>query len=449
MLIKIQSDNPNLLSLLNKNPESDNGVYLSSYKEGVAVGVCISANEYHMFFHDDGSDTFGTGEVMDYLWGVTPNSFVIVLNQLLDDLFKNPDKVNERKISWLDNKTFGELDTYETKIEIDNFLIDSSWYRDGEFLLSKYVDGVEIIGGGEKLHKLVVTKRNLHQAINTVVMVALMCEVSNKDSDLYIEEGFARKYIKILGNIENVPYFVFYLYAKRILSRFIDKSGITLVKELSEVATKTIGLECEMTQFGTHFDRLRFIRNLIDRDVAVLNYGCEGFFYEKKIKNMTAPWVSYDIVDMTENFNKIVESGYRNIVQDWTFSNDLDEINKNQVYQVIMSEVLEHNRPEDFEKELTDLVNKFKVSRLIITTPNKGFNKHYFLNDDEGTSIRREDHIHEMGGAEFKEYITKWVSTLSLETTVEFSSIGDVVDGEAVTSGVVIDFIKYNTNETE
>jgi hypothetical protein len=76
-------------------------------------------------------------------------------------------------------------------------------------------------------------------------------------------------------------------------------------------------------------------------------------------------------------------------------------------------------------------------STIIITTPNAGFNKHYSL-----TTMRHDDHKWEHSVEQFREYFEDLVKTilphLTKHFTYEFVGIGDSVNDEHVTQGVIV-----------
>jgi hypothetical protein len=76
-------------------------------------------------------------------------------------------------------------------------------------------------------------------------------------------------------------------------------------------------------------------------------------------------------------------------------------------------------------------------SSVIITTPNAEFNKHYHL-----TTMRHDDHKWEHSTEEFRQYFEDIVQTILpnyiKHFTYEFVNIGDSVNNEYVTQGVII-----------
>ena len=50
MIIQIRSNNPHLLDVLNKNPNTDCGIYAKSLRNGQLIGNAVSAHQYDVVF---------------------------------------------------------------------------------------------------------------------------------------------------------------------------------------------------------------------------------------------------------------------------------------------------------------------------------------------------------------------------------------------------------------
>ena len=70
-------------------------------------------------------------------------------------------------------------------------------------------------------------------------------------------------------------------------------------------------------------------------------------------------------------------------------------------------------------------------NKIIITTPNRSFNKFYMLGQD----FRHDDHKWEYTELQFKEYIQEIVTD---DLKVTFLDIGDTVDGISCSQGVIL-----------
>ena len=52
MIIQIRSNNPHLLDVLNKNPNTDFGIYAKSLRNGQLIGNAVNTHQYDVVFQD-------------------------------------------------------------------------------------------------------------------------------------------------------------------------------------------------------------------------------------------------------------------------------------------------------------------------------------------------------------------------------------------------------------
>lgn len=425
MVIQINSSG-DLLSVLFKNPDTDFGLYLRSMRNGYVVGNAISPNEYHCVFQDTKhSYTRYEDNQIDFKSFCTPVAVLNIFSELFRHLLKDEKEVMDTDVPWL-KKSLRHVDTEPCIIEVDNIWCDSNWYRDETFLLSKYMLGIDLKEKRWNLFSLKVSGQTVFDAINKVALVAFFLSITNRDR-AYIDDSFVTKYARILGNIKGVPYFVYYLFIKRacIQSQKIFKQ---MKPYLETTFKKNTGQDIEFTINDTHTDRLQFIRNNIDFSNTILDYGCGEFratrFMAKKV---TGKVYSYDL----EDYSELHEKFQKRYAFEWEFVKSLEDVPKTEPLSVVMAEVVEHNELKDIETQIKTLCKKWNVKQLIITTPNRDFNKHYFDSDE----FRHDDHKWEMTCDEF----TEWIDSFGFKN-VTHHSIGDRVEKDFVTCGVVINF---------
>jgi hypothetical protein len=83
---------------------------------------------------------------------------------------------------------------------------------------------------------------------------------------------------------------------------------------------------------------------------------------------------------------------------------------------------------------------KLNFDKMVITTPNVEFNKHYML---EG-KFRHDDHKYEMSRIEFEEFMTTIMNEIDVDKvkfTYKYISIGDMVDDVSTTQGYLVEKI--------
>jgi hypothetical protein len=96
----------------------------------------------------------------------------------------------------------------------------------------------------------------------------------------------------------------------------------------------------------------------------------------------------------------------------------------------ILGEVIEHMELADAASIVRSCLEYPSCNKVIITTPNADFNRHYF---DEG--MRHPDHKFEFTKNEFMSWLNE---TVGVQYDVAYLDIGDMVDEISVSVGAVI-----------
>ena len=175
-------------------------------------------------------------------------------------------------------KTFQEIDNQQATIEVSTFFIDSGWYENDRFLLSQYIDGISVIHKIGNNYNLKIKGNSVREAIQKFSMVALFTHFTNRYAVYsYIDDGFIQKYITIFKNISGIPYFVFYLFIKRIMRS--PKQFDTFKPQLEAYFNN----EVQFVFTDTHQSRKEFICNRINSNENVLDFGCGKMQYFKKL----------------------------------------------------------------------------------------------------------------------------------------------------------------------
>lgn len=432
MILRIKSENENLMSILNKNPNTDLGLYLKPLRNGHIVGNVVDKNNYEVVFCDTKfSYTSYEDNSMDFKSFCSPEVILNIIRDIFPQLLKTQDVYYNGTIPWLGDKSFKEVDSVGCEIVVDNFLINSGWYRNGEFLLSRYIPNVIVDENGkERIYKLTIKGDNVYDAFNLLGLVSFLTALTNSN-DYYVDNSQVVKYSDVLVNIKNIPYFVYYLFIKRAVrsSKTFDEIVDKLQQKFSQ---DNGGIYTKFTPNDTHRDRILYCASHLDFEKPILYFGCGELKHEKySMKHFKNTVWSYDIEDVTNLHNSIIQN---NKIKNWFFTTNLQDIDKDLEYQVVLTEVIEHNKPTEMLKELKKTLKDFKISKLIITTPDKDFNKNYLLEDNE---VRLDDHVFEYTLGEFKNFCEQ---LSGLQGGIEYHQIGDVVGSNCVTLGSVISY---------
>lgn len=402
MKYKIKSTNPNLLSILNKNPSSNFGMYLEKLGEGVLVGNCISEYEYRVGFHIGQKNSFPKNESnqLDFQDFCNPRIFLSSINSLFETLIKDKTSVLQKRLGWLDNKTIQEIDSKEflTTISIDNIYIDSNWAkRNGEFVLAKYFPQIKnfrhIIGN---IYSFDIESNSIVECINMLSFVAMMLSVVNFQY-YRVEKDVIKKYLRILKNIGNIPYFVIYLFKVRVLN---DPQVFEVFKnELEQISQEPL----KLSYGNTHTQRINAILPLISYERNVVDFGSGELIYAKKILPKLGEGLKYFAIDVDEDVADHVSKIKDRFKNPLIYHKEIPSSDVlNQDFEVIMSEVLEHVGIEEGKKIILQFLNNPFCKKIIVTTPNKDFNVHYKMEENE---VRRYDHVQELTEKEFVKFV--------------------------------------------
>jgi hypothetical protein len=429
MILKIKSSNDRLPDLLYKNPGTDNGLYCKPLKNGQVIGNVISKNEYEAVFQDKKySYCPEDSNVIDFQSYCSPLAALHVCSELFGHLLKSRAEFARTPVKWL-GITQGEADSAACTIEIPSFYIDSTWYRDGKFLLSKYFKGIETVQQSPRIFRLTVTGKSVFDAFNLLALTAIFAHVTNHYAiSIYIDDSMVQKWGRILTNIENVPYFVFYLFIMRAVR------SVKQFEELKPVFERYLansGLQANLVIENTSRQRTTFITNLLELTVPVLDIGCGELAYYKKMKtrDFTAPYYAVDSNPDMEQLAETIARRYED--SNLFFYPSPEAFTSGEQVNILLTEVIEHNTPEE-AKELIAKALSYNFNKLIITTPNVEFNPFYSMEKE----FRHEDHCFELTREAFRLLITSCIKGRNVN--VEYFYLGDSLNGIQPTQGCII-----------
>jgi hypothetical protein len=430
MILKIKSNNDYLADILYKNPDTDEGLYFKPLRNGYVVGNIVNKNYYEVVFQDEKYSYLPEeSNQIDFQSYCSPLAVLHICNELFGHILKSREEFQHKEIVWL-GRTQGEADTESCMIEVPSFFIDSNWYRNGRFLLSKYFEGISIQQQTNRIFKLTIRSKSIFEAFNLLSLTALFTHITNDYGIFtFMDNNLAQKFGRILTNLENVPYFVFYLF---ILKAIKSEKQFAELKPVFEEYLSKQGLEVNLVSQGTTRLRLLHITGLLDPDLPVLDIGCGEFAYYKKMMALGFK-MPYYAIDKEARFEALSEHiGRRYEEQNLFFYRSLEEFNSNELLNIILTEVIEHNPKE----EATRLIKKalsYNFNKVIITTPNIEFNRFYAMEQ----KFRHDDHCFEPTGKEFEEMIFDCTGENNRFHT-EFFRLGDCIDGVCPVQGVII-----------
>jgi small RNA 2'-O-methyltransferase len=430
MIIKIKSSNPHLMDLLYKNPNTDFGVYAKPLKKGIVIGNIVDENNYEILFQDTKYSYLPEdSNQIDFQSYCNPLVVMDISADFFNHILKSKIEFDNKSIEWL-STTQGAIDTYACTIEIPTFYIRSGWIKDGKFLLSKYLPQIELMHSVGHNYSLKINANSIFESINLMCLVSVFAHLTNDYGVFtYVEEEFAKKYARIMTNIKGVPYFVFYLFIKRGVKNL---KMFDVVKPVFEQYLFESGLKTELTYLSTHIARIEYIASNIDLNYPVLDIGCGELLYYKKFMKEGFK-KSYYAIDKEERFGALAETiGQRYTTNNLFFNTDLNEFKNDEIVNILLTEVIEHNTIEEAQELLKSLL-QLNFNELYITTPNSDFNKFY----SEDLESRHDDHKFELSDLEFKKMMRQICSGRK-DLSLRFDAIGDKINDIQTTQVCII-----------
>jgi hypothetical protein len=423
-IVKVGSTNPDLSFVLAKNPNTiidSKKPYTKELRKGCVYGWYTNetATEFKMWFRDsDLASSFVDGErgefeyldTSRYSSGLAPISMI---TQCLATALKKPDEK--------DTEGFEAYCTFPLKI---------SNRRYNEMLAKSYqgiasIDATPIYGDH---YEITIRAPRVYTVLNIAMLVCLMQCLNDDDTYVRLDKSGVEKYITCL-NAANAPYFVRYLFAMRAIQN-------RAVFEQMKPKLQGPGMEL---QFGnTRQQRFDAISGVLTGGETLIDIGCGEMFYALRFcsKYETVFAVDGDPEIQEINRGKVAKRQIDNITPlevmatpEWVKENEslFDGAD------VLLTEVVEH-MPQADATALIEAIMKTNYRKLVITTPNKDFNRFYGFAEDD---TRHPDHHFELPYTKFVHWMDElWESKTSSATVW---GIGDRVEGTSVTSAAVFE----------
>lgn len=405
-VLKIKSENKDLSWVIIKNPES--GIAEKKIRQGMGYGWFPNPEDpttYVCYFKDrlDYCSFSETG--FEYLDQTQYSSMLVnwaLINTLLSSAVR---KDNDKDIVCHQEISFFNV----TKFNI----------RSMEHFVGWGLYDIKVNRVGDDIYDIVVSGNStIKDILNFCMVMAIFVSPRMKCPD----NDFFEKYCKVIQDFD-FPYFLRYLFIRNYLSEkdsfqkyahLVSKEGITF------------------NSGDTSMQRLRAIEKQLTFTNPILDIGCgEGFFaINITRKNKNCEYVAMDIdEDLVDVLKNKADARKLNIT---TFKNH-EDIPKDEVYDILLVEVIEHMPLEEAKALIRYIYKNYNFETLYITTPNKDFNKYYYINEGE---FRHDDHKWEMNFKDFKSLIVELFG--GLDVCIDFQGIGDSVDGDHTSSCAVI-----------
>ena len=383
MLIQINSSNASIGYILNKNPNS--GLLIKSLRKGFILGKFVNPLTYVCAFEEGlNQDSFEKeGNYLVYRGYCSAEAALSILTTLFDCITKDKNKQYE------DGPSLNTI--YIPCIDISNVSI----FNTEDYKVTSYA-----VADNCNLVDLTIT--NNGSLIDVIRYTALLLFMQVlKDNVTYLQWDRLVVYANIIKKDDKVPFVVRHRL-RGILEPSLVKKAIPLLNNDS----------IKLSNHGRNEQqRMAFVSNYIINRSCVLDIGCGPGKYIKVSKA-----TKYIGVDIDENCleKSKAKASYLNLeasfYTDWQTA--LEQLTEPTT--VLLIEFIEHVEKHIALLILEKLCLCSHVKQILISTPNKDFNKHFNIAND---CLRYEDHIYEMTEEEFKKLPGKNVNW------------GDSVDG--------------------
>lgn len=386
MILSILSTNPELSYLLCKNP---NKPRIIPIRKGQSIGFYPFPHEFRITFID-APDEISYPEYQDQEFEFLSlgkfNSPMCALNLIS---------------SWctLQTKYDG---VHENTIIIQHLRIKDKIFK----IIQKHYPEINLEVVCDKNYMLVYkAKDTLVNMLQKLQLILTMIAIDNGET--YFDKSFLQKMFRLI-NVTNAPYFV----------RYVLKSAARPWKEYCHLfQNDRMKIEAE----DNFSRRKKYVGEHLD-STDIIDIGCgEGRYFTKDVNIYHGVEINDETRALAKRRADIKK--FDNVV---LYSN-IEEVSVTDPVNIICTEVIEHVPLSDLS-HLFKQIKRIAFKKLIFTTPNRDFNQFY------GVETRHEDHKWECSKQEFEQLMNKHFS----KYRIEYSDLGDCVDGIHTTLGAVI-----------
>ena len=409
-MLSIQSPEQELSYILCKNP--NNGMIAKKVKKGTLFGFYENPQKYNVVFFDGMDEIsfkhnkYQEFEYLDSTRYHSPSFVTTALNTFFDTAMHGID---------IDHVGEYSIKIEMIKIRKNKVFTFLRYFKDFECDIEPIINNIYSL-------KISTKTRTLKDLFQLCYLTAFFISIQNHD-EVNNELNVIKKILKFCNDL-NAPYFAKYLVKMSVIK---NNNDFIKVKDLLEYSVDHTFKFTSFTNWGQRFEQ---IRNRINIEKDIVDFGCgEGSYLKlsEKVKN-------YYAIDKDENAlekvrKKIEKREYENV---YVLNDIYDFLNEpHDEYNLIMTEVFEHNELDVITKIIKDILQDEKCYKIILTTPNKDFNQFYLLEDDEK---RHPDHVFEMREQELIDYLNQ------LNVTYKIKHLGDEVDN--ISTSLLVEITK-------
>lgn len=441
--IKIQSENPQLSYVLRKNPAT--GLVGKTNRASSCLGYYVDPQTYIVVnLLKPNSVCFSPQKEFTYLDCSVESGgicYATNISTLLKDALKVP---TEEDV----------LNHYTTTVTLVCLYIPQhiAQYCSKQFPEYNLIP----IHESSSLYKVVV--QSSVSIKHTLELAYLISALAIPPKSEFISDSFIESLVNILKNVPKSD-------PKKTKKSFLHKIGFKRIRKTTQPATRKYPYqmlnlinrqlisnsalfrqykkdleslcdsECQLVNCSLFDSRFQFVSSSINHLLPLVDIGCGEGRYIRLYKNLERVFLVERNEELHRRLNFISNKRSCEQVENAVSSVSELSIEDDLPVQVLLTEVLEHNSLEEAQALLEETLSLLNVNRMIITVPNKEFNKYYGIPEDQ---FRDEDHQWEMNQEDFKDWINSLECLEGAQFT--FSQIGDTVEGISPTTGLIVEF---------
>ena len=418
-MLTLTSENKHFSYLIQKDPNRKE-LFSRSYRKGTFYGWFNNDRTYKVYFKDainfnsfsKDSDEFNYLSISSYahpylmvalIDKVLRSAYVLGGHTTVDGLVVTDDVVNQSATFLINYANEKKLTMIYNSVGIT------------DVTLTKLANRL--------LEVKVSLEDSLQNFLKRVLLASLTVTLSDFELPTRMQDDVIAKYIKICNEL-NVGYNI-----RHLISVYMLKQS-QYTKHIDQLNTDSIKILEGTSQVHRH----EFIKSHLSEGVQpsiLIDFGCGEGYHALRLADKYTTVLAIDKDE--EELSKVKrKASYKSIDNIVTFA-EMGEALESASGQcnVLATEVFEHMPITDMHDIIYELSQNKNIKKLVVTLPNKDFNKHYLI---EG--FRHDDHDWECD--ENIASILKESFAITNNMGVELFNVGDTVDGIPSTYGFVL-----------
>jgi 2-polyprenyl-3-methyl-5-hydroxy-6-metoxy-1,4-benzoquinol methylase len=412
-VLTISSLNPNFSHVIAKNPNTIREAktpFVRELRAGKVYGWFVDEknSQFRLLFIDaNASSSFAKNPEFEYL-DMTRYSDPYLVIMMISMTLATALKTNAADDNFPCSIDF-TINCPERLIKKFENMMEDSCFVAGKLKTSNSFWNIKLSGN------------SVSHALNMVCTICAIVAVSSFDNPIPLPEAGIVKYLNIL-NKADADYYLRHLFVSRAIS-----NRDLFAKLKPQIDTDTIKLSYGNTQVQRLYSIKSSLANA-KRASNIVDIGCGEMSQSMKLLELYNFLMGIDadpeiVESCTHRIRKKNIENATVICEKVTGKWLLDNSSMFDNSDFLLSEVIEH-MPITEARDIIVAVLQLSSNNVIITVPNKSFNKHYGLSDSE---MRHPEHVWEPTFDQFKKLIDSCIEQVGVTVNTIYKPCGDVV----------------------